>query len=139
MIYSRDTPESTPWQMADSATMFQKRSYSQSGEWRRGDSNPKHPLSQPIHNDSNCATDCNEKPSGGGFSKQVRALPEQRDNSSERELGANMVREISAPHPDLAEIVKAWPQLPEATRSAIQAIVRSVVGAETNRDKEQHD
>jgi len=43
-----------------------------------------------------------------------------------------MVREISAPHPDLAEIVKAWPQLPEATRSAILAIV-TAAGEDSKR------
>ena len=86
---------------------------------------PKRPLSQTIQNHNKTATDCNEKASGGGFAKQARALPGHGDNTCERELGANMVREISDGDADLAEVVTAWPQLPDATRSAILAIVRA--------------
>jgi hypothetical protein len=58
---------------------------------------------------------------------------EQKDNTSEQ-VSDGVLRAkcaICVPHlpddPDLADVVKAWPQLPEATRSAIVAIVRAAV------------
>ena len=85
--------------------------------------NPNQGVTQPIQNHDNHTTQYSEKPLDGNPEKQPLALCEQSNSTSEHQIGANMVREIAS-DTELAEIVTAWPQLPEPTRSAIVAIVR---------------
>lgn len=89
--------------------------------------NPNQGVTQALQEPDTTTTEPNEKPSKGSLQKQSVALPVRRNDTSERQFGAHLVRETPEADSDLAEVVKAWPQLPEATRSAIVAIVRAAV------------
>jgi len=99
------------------------------GKSGREDLNLSHGVTQPLQNGDNSAAECDEKPLEGSSQKQLLTLPEQSNGTSEHQFGANMVHEIAS-DTHLTEIVQAWPQLPEATRSAILAIVRAAAGKE---------
>ena len=95
------------------------------GKWRRGDSNPKRTATKPLQLDNNSATEPNRQPSNGLSVEQHNTLPIQNNNSSEHQIGANMVHEITEAPSDLAEIVQLWPELPEHIKAAIKALVQT--------------
>ena len=99
-----------------------------SEDWRRGDSNPKRTATEPLQLDNNSATEPNRQPSNGLSVEQHNTLPIQNNNSSEHQIGANMVHELSdtPSDPGLAEIVEVWSTLPEHVRQAIVTLVASV-------------
>ena len=94
------------------------------GEWRRGDSNPKSTETETLHNHANSVTECNEKPLEGHSVEQNHNSSEHFETLSQHELGANMVRE-DWHDPDLVDIVKVWPELPEHIKAAIKALIQT--------------
>ena len=108
-----------------------------SGEWRRGDSNPKRTSTEPIQLDNNSATEPNRQPSNGLSDKQHNTLPIQNNNSSEHQIGANMVHGLidTSSDPGLVEIVAVWPGLTKPIKAAIKALIQSHI-KEIKNDRE---
>ena len=94
-------------------------------QWRRGDSNPKRPLSESIQNSDNSATNRCVEPLQGDSAKQSETLGEQPNDTSEHEIGAHLVHEISEEDPELAKIIAVWAQLPEHIKAAILTLAQT--------------
>jgi hypothetical protein len=62
-------------------------------------------------------------PEKGGFEEQNHTQAEQSQNTPEHKLGAPVVHGIPG-DPDLAEIVAAWPDLPDDVKREILEIVQ---------------
>ena len=92
-------------------------------EWRRGDSNPKHTDTEPLQLDNNSATEPNRQPSNGLSVEQHNTFSTQNNNSSEHQIGANMVHFLK--DSDLEQIVAIWSKLPEHIKAAIKALAQT--------------
>ncbi len=105
-------------------------------EWRRGDSNPKRSITEPLQLCDKTTTEPNIQPSEGLLAKQYDTLPIQNNNTSKHQTGANMVHEITNNQSDpmLCKIVEAWPELPDHIKLTIKTLVSSGTGL-NNQDE----
>jgi len=101
-------------------------------DWRRGDSNLIRGDTEPLHTPCNSGTNPNARPLESGFEKQNPDTSEHFQTLSQHELGAPVVRE-NDPDPDLALLVKAWPNLPESTRKQIIETARAALKSEGSK------
>jgi hypothetical protein len=104
------------------------------GEWRRRDSNPKLLSSQDLQNLDTLATSPDSGAKYGGSDGHSQTLPAQVNDTPERQVGAPVVRGIQAetdPDPALAQVIAAWPHLPESIRQKILALARGTDHAST--------
>jgi len=65
---------------------------------------------------------------GRGLELPLLALSKTAISENLRTESGTPKDQNTPPDPDLAKIVTAWPQLPEAVRSAVLAIVRNAIG-----------
>ncbi|MCK4830692.1 hypothetical protein KA005_84040, partial [bacterium] len=95
--------------------------------WRRGDSNPKCIETEHLHINDNSATDCNVRRLEGHSAEQKNNTSEQFRTFPQHQLGANMVHQNGGDS-DLAEIIQAWPTLPEHIKATIKLLLSSCQG-----------
>jgi len=93
-------------------------------QWRRGDSNLRRTKTEPPQKHYNPTTKRNEKPLETKFQKQTNDNSEHFQTVPQHKSGAHLVHDHIYCN-DLAEVVKAWPALPEHIRAAIKALVRT--------------
>jgi hypothetical protein len=96
-----------------------------------------------LQKHANSPAEPNRKPPEPFLEKHFRTLPIHQNNTSEHQIGAHLVHQVTSgsdepsPHvdPRLIEIINQWPELPEHILQTILTIVESATPTESNRDR----